>query len=85
MQLTDLRINLGEYGDRKGKYTANISFKGQYSSHSLELGEDTSLKLLEVVQHLLIDAGKDLANRIQPAIEAATLPPALPKPEIDGD
>jgi hypothetical protein len=78
MLLKNLIIHREEYGQDKGTYRARVEFMNDYTHQSIILPAETSLRLLDLVGDLLIEAGENLAKSIKPAIETATNRTLLP-------
>ena len=65
MILQSLTITRNEsYQARPGEYTGRLSYKNQYGDISLNLNEQTSKKILDVIAEQMVESSKQLASEL---------------------
>lgn len=88
MQLKQLKIEMQEWGEQRGKYEVEITYIHDRSETKLFLPPEISKPLMEVIAAQIIAASKATAARlaeslpeslyVAPAIEAPAIPETTP-------
>lgn len=64
MQLTDLRIELCRYGDKKGQYNGTATFSGGKGSVTLNLDEKHCERIFQVCAEGIVEVAQDAARNL---------------------